>query len=157
MSTATKAQPTSQELFLVLEGIRQRRQALEQAFENDPMNYGVTSKIAELREAENRLSERVVEAEKREARNIHGSQQKKITAAYVTKCKEIAKIQSRVETLVDELIAQADELRQSEKDVHLLAQQLDEVPVAPPAPLWRRHGGQALPYAHRVRYALQSL
>lgn len=157
MTTAVKTPATSKELLLVIEGIRQERQALEQKFENDPMNYSLTSKIAELREAENRLRERVAEAEKREAAAIRKSQQKKINAAYVAKCKEIAKLQEEVERLVDEVIIQADQLRDAEKEVRLLAQQLDEIPVRPPTPLWQRHGGQPIPYSRRVANALQSL
>lgn len=157
MATAVKTPATSKELLVVLEGIRQKRSELEKKFDADPVNYEITSDIAELREAENRLSERVTEAEKREAAAIRKSQQKKITAAYVAKCKEVAKLQEEVERLVDEVIIQADQLRDAEKEIRLLAQQLDEIPVRPPTPLWQRHGGQPIPYSRRVANALQSL
>ena len=157
MATAVKPAASSAELQLVLDGIRKKRAELDQKFEADPMHYGITAEIAQLLEAENRLSERIEAAQRREQTASAKSKQKTIAAAYVKRCREIGELQERVERLVDELIDQSDLLRDAYKDVNGLAAQLDEIPVHPPAPLWQRNGGQALPYPHRVRAALQNL
>lgn len=159
MSTATKSPPTSKELQLVLEGIRKKRDDLNRKFEADPLDYSLTSEIALLGEAERRMAERIEDAQKREQAADASKKQARVTKAYISKCKEIGELQERVERLVDELIIQSDQLRESYKAVNSLAGQLEEIPtnVRPPAPLWQRHGGRAVPYAQRVRNAIQSL
>lgn len=159
MSTATKAPATSKELQVVLEGIRKKREDLNRKFEADPLDYAITSEIALLGEAERRMAERIEDAQKREQAADSQKKQKTLTAAYVKRCREIGQLQETVERLVDELILQSDQLREAYKDVQGIAEQLDEIPenVRPPAPLWQRHGGQVVPYAVRVRNAIQAL